>query len=849
MAEGGAKEFMGRARGRARGRVDVPKVTTSQKAPSSSEDSPPSQTTKEEAVGRARGKVTASVPIKPSLSTKPGDFSRGGHRKAPFDIVQQQVVTKPPQIISKRGTDGKTVTLTSNYYKVLKQPDYTLYTYRVDYEPEDDRTHVRKALLRQIREHLHPYIFDGSVLFTFNKVKEHEHVVNRPNDEVVKIILKLVGDITYGDIQYLQIMNIILRKCIQSLDYQLVGRNFFNANAKISIEKYKMDIWPGFAASCSQHENDVLVRIDTLFKVMRRYTALDLLVEISSNPGNWQDIYLKTIVGKVVLTTYNNKTYRVDDVDFDVTPECTFIMRGERISYLDYYMKKYNIRIHKLKQPLLVSRPNTKQIRGGSSDLILLIPELCYLTGITDEMRSNFQLMKALDEVTRQPPLTKIQDVKKIMGQFLTKQSVKDELSLWNMKFSQNLVEFTGRILQPELILHGRGKASESPADADFTRNLRGQSLFKAVRLNEWIILYPKRLNNDVRIFTNTLSKAASSFEFHIPPPRYEELPDDRPGTYVQAIERILSRQSPDLIMTIALNNRADRYDAIKKKCYVERGIPSQVVLAKNLNPRGAMSVATKIAIQINCKLGGAPWAVQIPFKKPVMIVGFDVSRDTFVKGRTYGAVVISLDEYYSRYYSSVSVHSSGEELSNDISINLVKAIVHYKQLHGFIPPKIIIYRDGVGDGNIHYVLEHEVKNIEQKLRDVYLGEQIQLAFIVVSKNVPTRIFYNNGNPPPGTVVDDCITQPHKYDFFLVSQSVRQGTVGPTNYNVIYDTTGLSPNIIQRLTYKLTLLYFNWSGTISVPAPVQYAHKLAFMCSQHLHQQPNEALNTYLYFL
>ena len=31
--------------------------------------------------------------------------------------------------------------------------------------------------------------------------------------------------------------------------------------------------------------------------------------------------------------------------------------------------------------------------------------------------------------------------------------------------------------------------------------------------------------------------------------------------------------------------------------------------------PKGLMSVATKVALQMNCKLGGEPWAVKIPMK------------------------------------------------------------------------------------------------------------------------------------------------------------------------------------------------------------------------------------------
>ena len=42
--------------------------------------------------------------------------------------------------------------------------------------------------------------------------------------------------------------------------------------------------------------------------------------------------------------------------------------------------------------------------------------------------------------------------------------------------------------------------------------------------------------------------------------------------------------------------------------------VPSQCVTARTLSKdRSLMSVATKIAIQMNCKLGGAPWALSIP--------------------------------------------------------------------------------------------------------------------------------------------------------------------------------------------------------------------------------------------
>lgn len=88
-----------------------------------------------------------------------------------------------------------------------------------------------------------------------------------------------------------------------------------------------------------------------------------------------------------------------------------------------------------------------------------------------------------------------------------------------------------------------------------------------------------------------------------------------------------------------------------------------------------------------------------------------------------------------------------------------------------------------------------------------------------------------------------------RYDFLIVSQKVNQGTVTPTHYVVVHDDSGMTPDQCQRLTYKMCHLYYNWPGTVRVPAPCQYAHKLASLVGQSVRSQPAEALADKLYFL
>lgn len=219
--------------------------------------------------------------------------------------------------------------------------------------------------------------------------------------------------------------------------------------------------------------------------------------------------------------------------------------------------------------------------------------------------------------------------------------------------------------------------------------------------------------------------------------------------------------------MCFVSNDNADRYAVIKKKCYVEWGIPSQVMkmftIGSTKPDSALMSVATKVTIQLNAKLGGAPWMVDTVSNR-TMIVGFDVCHDTKDKNESYGALVASMDMRVAQhYYSAVSAHKDGQELCNYFVLNFSKALRCYSTQHKYLPERIIMYRDGVGDGQLSFVMDHEVKAILNYLKSLKGGDQIKLTFIVVTKRINARFFLASGNPKPGTVVDDIVTLPERY--------------------------------------------------------------------------------------
>lgn len=54
-------------------------------------------------------------------------------------------------------------------------------------------------------------------------------------------------------------------------------------------------------------------------------------------------------------------------------------------------LQRYDKVIRDPRQPLLISKAKARDVRGGEDSNILLIPELCRATGITDPMRANFR--------------------------------------------------------------------------------------------------------------------------------------------------------------------------------------------------------------------------------------------------------------------------------------------------------------------------------------------------------------------------------------------------------------------------------------------------------------------------
>jgi aubergine-like protein len=85
---------------------------------------------------------------------------------------------------------------------------------------------------------------------------------------------------------------------------------------------------------------------------------------------------------QVVFSSHTKRTEVIGKIRWDMSPKNTFVWNGEKVTFAEYFKRRYNLQVTKLDQPMLEVKNRTKD----SSRQSFLVPELCKLTGFTDSM-------------------------------------------------------------------------------------------------------------------------------------------------------------------------------------------------------------------------------------------------------------------------------------------------------------------------------------------------------------------------------------------------------------------------------------------------------------------------------
>jgi eukaryotic translation initiation factor 2C len=311
--------------------------------------------------------------------------------------------------------------------------------------------------------------------------------------------------------------------------------------------------------------------------------------------------------------------------------------------------------------------------------------------------------------------------------------------------------------------------------------------------------------------------------------------------------------QRLQLILVIKDQQDSVIYNAVKRVCDLKRGVASQCALGKKIRMQHGPKMdqyCANLMLKINAKLGGqnvnvSPYndrQMQNPsfLKAPHIVLGADVTHPApGMYGRpSVAALVGSRDLLGIQFTGSLRNQPSRQEIITDLGDMFLE--VYRKWFDNFLPrvhaQAIIMFRDGVSEGQFQQVLDVELKALRKACIIARLRPKI--TFIIVTKRHHTRFFGANDTPPnaldrnrnvlPGTVVDSGITSPNTWDFYLNSHAGIQGTNRPSKYTVLHDDNNLTADQLQGYIFRLSHGFARCTRSVSMVNSAHYAHLLAF---------------------
>lgn len=365
-------------------------------ASSASQEEVESRTTKSETQSAAKAEVKVETQ----------EMVRAERKEEKSDFYKSLKTT--------HGSKGTPVNLACNYIKLTSDPNKGVFVYEVRFTPNVDSTSLRMKYLNEHRDKFGgTKTFDGVTLYLpillKDKLTTFVSQSKADNSDIeIRVLYKRQENLK----NCIHLYNVLFDRVMKTLNYVRFDRKQFDPTSPKIIPQQKLEVWPGYVTAVDEYEGGLMLCCDVSHRLLCQKTVLEMLVDIhKSNSNSFQEAAKKTLLGSVIITRYNNRTYRIDDLCFDKNPMSTFPTKDGAISYYDYYLKNHNITIRDKSQPLLISIKKQKLANNQQAEDIVfcLVPETCYLTGLTDNMRSDFRLMREIATFTRISPNQRLQ--------------------------------------------------------------------------------------------------------------------------------------------------------------------------------------------------------------------------------------------------------------------------------------------------------------------------------------------------------------------------------------------------------------------------------------------------------
>lgn len=180
-----------------------------------------------------------------------------------------------------------------------------------------------------------------------------------------------------------------------------------------------------------------------------------------------------------------------------------------------------------------------------------------------------------------------------------------------------------------------------------------------------------------------------------------------------------------------------------------------------------------------------------------------------------------------SLFSAQIRLQQGRDQRVRDFSAMIEAHLTTFHKHNACLPDRILIFRDGVSEGQYAAVLAYEHTAVLAACQRLQPGYRPKLLICICAKRHTTRFFGHqrdinrSGNLPSGLVVDRSVTHPFAYDFFLQAHEGRMGTARPTHYICLLDELALTPDQLQQLVNALCYGFARCTKSVSL-VPVCY---------------------------
>lgn len=434
--------------------------------------------------------------------------------------------------------------------------------------------------------------------------------------------------------------------------------------------------------------------------------------------------------------------------------------------------------------------------------------------------------------------------------------------SQFGISIPDRLLTVPGRVLQGPRIFY---KDNKPVIPNNGSWNMIDNRLNEATNLPPWSYLTISTRQPDA-YNQESLSRCVNRFQTVLrgmgiggPPPSsgtqiFINNPDELQSKVEEALQKV-ARQVRFVLVIVPDRKDPVVYNKVKHAGDVKLGIHTVCVWAGKFG-EGDSQYYANIGLKINLKLGGVNQVIDryrlgIIEEQKTMIVGIDVthpSPSSSSKAPSIASMVASIDRWLGQWPADLRIQQRRKEMVTELDQMLKTRLTLWKKLgkRATLPENILIYRDGVSEGQYESVIEEELPLLRKACSEVYPAQDTKkglpyMSIIIVGKRHHTRFYpttaasadNRTSNTKNGTIVDRGVTEVRNWDFFLQAHSAIKGTARPAHYYVVLDEIftrrGVKQpfqtvaDVLEDLTHNMSYLYGRATKSVSLCPPAYYA--------------------------